>query len=193
MCFEFDKWWHGPLLEMFKGREQTDVVVSAGDHSVAAHRILLSAISPYFRAKSSGKFGAGSQSRQVKRQEQSAGGAAAVAGFAYTGKISLSGSAVVGIMLQMEAVEQAAVDFAGQLAVGDVGRAGRVWGAAAGTGVKHSLGRTGAAWALAALPNGRLASGSADYGMIWNAATGMLLQRKDLLRRTGMVNFPAAD
>ena len=82
----------------------------------------------------------------------------------------------------------------GQLASGDVGRAGRVWGAAAGTGVKQSLGRTGAAWALAALPNGRLASGSADYGInIWNAATGMLLQRKDLLRRAGMVNFPAAD
>jgi hypothetical protein len=35
--FEFDKRWHGPLLEMlFQGREQTDVVVSAGDHSVAA-------------------------------------------------------------------------------------------------------------------------------------------------------------
>ena len=63
--FEFDKRWHCPLLEMFQGREQTDVVVSAGDHSVSAHRILLSAISPYFRAQFSGKLEADSQSREL--------------------------------------------------------------------------------------------------------------------------------
>ena len=114
--FEFDKRWHGPLLEMFQGREQTDVVVSAGDHSVGAHRILLSAISPYFRAQFSGKFGADSQSREFRLQELSGPGVAAVVAFAYTGKVDLSGSTVVGIiraanLLHVEVVEQAAVDF----------------------------------------------------------------------------------
>ena len=114
--FEFDKRWHGPLLEMFQEREQTDVVVSAGDHSVGAHRILLSAISPYFRAQFSGKFGADSQSREFRLQELSGPGVAAVVEFAYTGKVDLSGSTVVGIiraanLLQVEVVEQAAVDF----------------------------------------------------------------------------------
>ena len=114
--FEFDKRWHGPLLEMFQGREQTDVVVSAGDHSVGAHRILLSAISPYFRAQFSGKFEADSQSREFRLQELSGPGVAAVVEFAYTGKVDLSGSTVVGIIraanrLQVEVVEQAAVDF----------------------------------------------------------------------------------
>ena len=47
--FEFDPRWAGPVKEMYKDRELHDVVLSAGDVSVAAHRVILAAASPHLR------------------------------------------------------------------------------------------------------------------------------------------------
>ena len=48
-AFEFDPRWAGPVKEMHKDRELHDVVLSAGDVSVAAHRVILAAASPHLR------------------------------------------------------------------------------------------------------------------------------------------------
>jgi hypothetical protein len=52
--YGFDKEWLGPLAEMYAERELTDVVLTVGDHSVAAHRVVLATISPHFKALFSG-------------------------------------------------------------------------------------------------------------------------------------------
>ena len=50
-AFEFDSRWAGPVKEMYKDRELHDVVLSAGDVSVAAHRAILAAASPHLRVR----------------------------------------------------------------------------------------------------------------------------------------------
>ena len=47
--FEFDSRWASPVKEMYKDRELHDVVLLAGDVSVAAHRVILAAAAPHLR------------------------------------------------------------------------------------------------------------------------------------------------
>jgi hypothetical protein len=111
----FDAQWQRKLHELYTERKLTDVVLAVGDRSVAAHRVILATVSPHLQAL----FGNGmaeSQSRVVELQEVSWAGVKAIVDFAYTGTVALSGSTVVAIiqaanLLQVEAVERAAVDF----------------------------------------------------------------------------------
>ena len=79
--FEFDSRWAGPVKEMYKDRELHDVVLSAGDVSVAAHRIILAAASPHLR----GLFKAemkDSRAREVELQEVDGRGLQQIVDFA---------------------------------------------------------------------------------------------------------------
>ena len=113
--FEFDDRWAGPVKEMYKDRELHDVVLSAGDVSVAAHRVILAAASPHLRGLFRGEM-ADSRARDVELQEVDGRALQQIVDFAYTGKIELAGSTVVAIiqaanLLQVTAVEAAAVEF----------------------------------------------------------------------------------
>jgi hypothetical protein len=111
----FDARWQQKLHELYTDRKLTDVVLAVGDRSVAAHRVILATVSPHLQALFSNDT-AESQSRVVELQQLSWAGVKAIVDFAYTGTVALSGSTVVSIiqaanLLQVEAVEQAAVDF----------------------------------------------------------------------------------
>ena len=111
----FDARWQQKLHELYTERKLTDVVLAVGDRSVAAHRVILATVSPHLQALFSSEM-AESQSRVVELQQLSWAGMKAIVDFAYTGTIALSGSTVVSIiqaanLLQVEAVERAAVEF----------------------------------------------------------------------------------
>ena len=61
--------WLAPFHEMYVSRELTDVVLIVGDRSVAAHRVVLAAVSPRWKAQFCGKM---AESQGV-RQEVSEG------------------------------------------------------------------------------------------------------------------------
>ena len=61
--------WLAPFYEMYVSRELTDVVLIVGDRSVAAHRVVLAAVSPRWKAQFCGKM---AESQGV-RQEVSEG------------------------------------------------------------------------------------------------------------------------
>ena len=65
--FEFDPRWAAPIKEMYKDRELHDVVLSAGDVSVAAHRFILAAASPHLRGLFRGEM-KDSRAREVELQ-----------------------------------------------------------------------------------------------------------------------------
>ena len=113
--FEFDSRWAGPVKEMYKDRELHDVVLSAGDISVAAHRVILAAASPHLRGLFRSEWNE-SRTQNVELQQVDGRALQKIVDFAYTGKIELAGSTVVAIiqaanLLQVTAVEAAAVDF----------------------------------------------------------------------------------
>ena len=95
--FEFDSRWASPVKEMYKDRELHDVVLSAGDVSVAAHRVILAAASPHLRALFRGKT-ADSKAREVELQAIDGRALQKIVDFAYTGEIELAGSTVVAII-----------------------------------------------------------------------------------------------
>ena len=112
--FEFDPRWAGPVKEMYKDRELHDVVLSAGDVSVAAHRVILAAASPHLRGLFRSDWA--DSRKDVELQEVDGRALQKIVDFAYTGKIELAGSTVVAIiqaanLLQVTAVEAAAVEF----------------------------------------------------------------------------------
>ena len=113
--YVFDARWQQKLHELYTERKLTDVVLVVGDRSVAAHRVILATVSPHLQALFGNPM-AESQSREVELQQLEWSGVKAIVDFAYTGTIALSGSTVVSIiqaanLLQVEAVERAAVDF----------------------------------------------------------------------------------
>jgi len=113
--YVFDARWQQKLHELYTERKLTDVVIVVGDRSVAAHRVILATVSPHLQALFGNQM-AESQSREVELQQLEWSGVKAIVDFAYTGTIALSGSTVVSIiqaanLLQVEAVERAAVDF----------------------------------------------------------------------------------
>jgi hypothetical protein len=113
--YGFHKDWLAPLYEMYTKRELYDTVLIVGDQSVAAHRVVLATVSPYLR-KMFGSGMAESKSKEVQLEGVPWVALQAIVDFSYTGKIVLAGSTVVAIirtanLLQVTAVEQAAVDF----------------------------------------------------------------------------------
>ena len=59
--------WLAPFHEMYVGRELTDVVLVVGDRSVAAHRVVLAAVSPRWKAQFCGKMAESQGVRQEVR------------------------------------------------------------------------------------------------------------------------------
>lgn len=113
--YVFDAGWQQKLHELYTERKLTDVDLSVGDRSVSAHRVILATVSPHLQALF-GNDMAESQSRVVELQQLDWAGVKAIVDFAYTGTVALSGATVVSIiqaanLLQVEAVERAAVDF----------------------------------------------------------------------------------
>ena len=114
--------WLAPFHEMYITRQLTDVVLTVGERSVAAHRVVLAAVSPRWKAQFCGKMAESSdRTMSSGRLEVAVEGVGwdalkAIVDSVYTGKLALSGSAVVAIiqaanLLQVQAVERAAVDF----------------------------------------------------------------------------------
>jgi hypothetical protein len=113
--YVFDARWQKKLYELYTEHKLTDVVLAVGDRSVAAHRVILATVSPHLQALF-GSDMAESKSRVVELQQLDWAGVKAIVDFAYTGTVVLSGATVVSIiqaanLLQVEAVERAAVDF----------------------------------------------------------------------------------
>jgi hypothetical protein len=114
--------WLAPFHEMYITRQLTDVVLTVGDRSVAAHRNMLAAVSERWKAQFCGGMVESSvRTMSSGRLEVAVEGVGwdalkAIVDSVYTGKLALSGSAVVAIiqaanLLQVQAVERAAVDF----------------------------------------------------------------------------------
>jgi hypothetical protein len=57
--------WLASFHEMYLGHDLTDVVLSVGDRSVVAHRVVLAAVSPRWKAQFCGTM-AESQAREVR-------------------------------------------------------------------------------------------------------------------------------
>jgi hypothetical protein len=113
--YVFDARWQQKLHGLYTERKLTDVVLAVGDRSVAAHRVILATVSPHLQALF-GNDMVESQARVVELQQLDWDALKAIVDFAYTGSIALSGATVVSIiqaanLLQVEAVERAAVDF----------------------------------------------------------------------------------
>jgi hypothetical protein len=113
--YGFHKDWLGPLYEMYTSRELYDTVLIVGDQSMATHRVVLATVSPYLR-KMFGFGMAESKSKEVELEDVPWVALKPIVDFCYTGKIVLAASTVVAIiraanLLQVAAVEQAAVDF----------------------------------------------------------------------------------
>ena len=79
--FGFDNRWAGPVKEMYKDRELHDVVLSAGDVSVASHRIILAAASPHLRELFRAEM-KDSRAREVELQEVDGRGLQQIVDFA---------------------------------------------------------------------------------------------------------------
>jgi hypothetical protein len=108
--------WLAPLYDMYCKRELDDIVLTVGDESLFAHKVVLAMASKMWRAEFGWSGTAESQSKEVKVEDVSFVALKSIVDFAYTGKLELSGSSVVAIiqaanLLQVVAVERAAVDF----------------------------------------------------------------------------------
>jgi hypothetical protein len=107
--------WLAPLHDMYTNRELSDVVLTVGDQSLFAHKVVLAMASKMWRAEFSNGM-VESQSNQVVVEDVSFATLEAIVDYAYTGKLEVAGSSVVSIiqganLLQVEAVERAAADF----------------------------------------------------------------------------------
>ena len=108
--------WLAPLHDMYTKRELYDIVLTVGDHSLFAHKVVLAMASKMWRAEFGRSGMAESQSKEVEVEDVSFVALKTIVDFTYTGKLELSGSSVVAIiqasnLLQVEAVERASVDF----------------------------------------------------------------------------------
>jgi hypothetical protein len=108
--------WLTPLYDMYCKRELYDVVLTVGDHSLFAHKVVLAMASKMWRAEFGRSGMTESKSKEVEVEDVSFAALKAIVEYAYTGKLELSGSTVVAIiqaanLLQVVAVERAAVDF----------------------------------------------------------------------------------
>ena len=108
--------WLAPLHDMYCKRELYDIVLTVGDHSLFAHKVVLAMASKMWRAEFGRSGMAESKSKEVEVADVSFVALKPIVEYAYTGKLELSGSTVVAIiqaanLLQVVAVERAAVDF----------------------------------------------------------------------------------
>jgi hypothetical protein len=108
--------WLAPLHDMYTKREMYDIVLTVGDHSIFAHRVVLAMASKMWRAEFGRSGMAESKSKEVEVGDVSFAALKAIVDFTYTGNVELSGSSVVAIikaanLLQVDAVERAAVQF----------------------------------------------------------------------------------
>ncbi|XP_022795178.1 kelch-like protein diablo [Stylophora pistillata] len=103
-------------LKSLRGDEDLcDVVLKVGSTSISAHRVILAASSPYFKAMFTGDL---SESRQstVTLQELDESAMEAIVDFFYSGEIEISESNVqellpVTCILQVQSVQKACCDF----------------------------------------------------------------------------------
>ena len=98
------------------GLGRTDIRLSVGDQSLSGHKVVLAMVSGMWRAQFCSPVAESQSKEELKLEGITFAALTAIVEFAYTGKITLSGpSALVIIqaanLLQVEAVERAAVDF----------------------------------------------------------------------------------
>jgi hypothetical protein len=111
----FDARWKQKLHELYTDRNLTDVVLAVGDNSVAAHRVILTTVSPHLQALFDSEMVVWWRASRgwwsCSAAQLSWEGVKAIVDFAYTGTVALSGSTVVSVieaanMLQVEVVDR---------------------------------------------------------------------------------------